>query len=121
METENEKIVGVRLPADSKIETDQQGNPVLVLHMHSARYLAAVLNGADLKAQKEAVRAEAEAQGTDMSTYMDWQLGCGGVVWTAKGGRVMVQRVEPGDLTPDDARALAQVLNEAADYSEGEK
>lgn len=121
METENEKIVGVRLPADSKIETDQQGNPVLVLHMQSARYLAAVLNGADLKAQKEAVRAEAEAQGTDMSTYMDWQLGCGGVVWTAKGGRVMVQRVEPGDLTPDDARALAQVLNEAADYSEGEK
>lgn len=119
METENQKLVGVRLPADSKIETDPNGNPVLVLHMQSARFLAAVLNGAHVTAQKEAVRAEAEAAGADMSTYLDWQLGGGGVVWTAKGGRVMVQRVEPGNLTPDDARALAQVLNEAADYAEG--
>lgn len=121
METENQKIVGVRLPADSEIETDPNGNPVLVLPMQSARFLASVLNGAHLTAQKEAVRAEAEAAGADMSTYMDWQLGCGGVVWTAKGGTVMVQRVEPGDLTPEDARTLAQVLNEAADYAEGEK
>ena len=119
METENQKIVGVRLPADSKIETDPQGNPVLVLHMQSARYLAAVLNGAHRKEEREAVRAEAEAQGADMSTYMDWQLGVGGVVWTAKGCPVMVQRVEPGDLAPEDARTLAQLLNEAADYAEG--
>lgn len=121
METENQKIVGVRLPADSKIEADTNGNPVLVLPMQSARFLASVLNGAHLTAQKEAVRAEAEAQGADMSTYMDWQLGCGGVVWTARNCPVMVQRVEPGDLTPEDARALAQVLNEAADYAEGEQ
>lgn len=116
---ETQRIVGVRLPADSKIETDPNGNPVLVLHMQSARYLAAVLNGAHLTAEKEAVREEAEQSGADMSTYLDWQLGGGGVVWTAKGGRVMVQRVEPGNLTPDDARSLALVLTMAADHAEG--
>lgn len=56
-----------------------------------------------------------------MSTYREWVMENNTIVWTAKGGRVMVQRVEPGDLTPGDARTLAQLLNEAADYAEGEK
>lgn len=43
----------------------------------------------------------------------------GPVVWTAPGGTVMVQRVEPGDLTPDDARDLAYALLAAANYAEG--
>lgn len=42
-------------------------------------------------------------------------------VWTAPGGRVMVQRIEPGDLTPDEARDAAHALLAAADYSEGEQ
>ncbi len=38
-------------------------------------------------------------------------------VWTAPGGRVMVQRVEPGDLTPDEANAFALAVLAAAKYS----
>ena len=37
-------------------------------------------------------------------------------VWTAPGGRVMVQRVEPGDLTPDEANAFALAVLAAAQY-----
>lgn len=40
-------------------------------------------------------------------------------VWTAPGGRVMVQRVEPGDLTPDEANAFALAVLAAAQYSGG--
>ena len=43
----------------------------------------------------------------------------GPVVWTAPGGLVMIQRLEPGDLTPAKARDLANILNAAADYAEG--
>lgn len=39
-------------------------------------------------------------------------------VWTAPGGRVMVQRIEPGDLTPDEARDFAHAVLAAANYSE---
>ncbi|WP_204338629.1 hypothetical protein, partial [Rhizobium ruizarguesonis] len=40
-------------------------------------------------------------------------------VWTAPGGTVMVQRIEPGDLTPEEARGIAHALLAAADYAEG--
>lgn len=40
-------------------------------------------------------------------------------VWTAPGGRIMVQRVEPGDLTPDEANAFALAVLAAAQYSGG--
>lgn len=39
-------------------------------------------------------------------------------VWTAPGGRVMVQRIEPGNLTPDEARDFAHTVLAAANYSE---
>lgn len=41
------------------------------------------------------------------------------VVWTAPGGRVMIQRIEPGELTPAQARAFALNILAAAAYSEG--
>ena len=41
----------------------------------------------------------------------------GPVVWTAPGGRIMVQRVEPGDFTPDEARFFALAVLAAAQYS----
>ena len=41
----------------------------------------------------------------------------GPVVWTAPGGLVMVQRVEPGDLTPDEAHFFALAVLAAAQYS----
>lgn len=44
----------------------------------------------------------------------------GPVVWTAPGGLVMVQRIEPGDLTPAEARDLANILNAAAEHAEKE-
>ena len=44
----------------------------------------------------------------------------GPVVWTAPGGLVMVQRVEPGDLTPAEARFFALAVLAAAQYSKGE-
>ncbi|HCG2982325.1 hypothetical protein ACL1CN_10390 [Corynebacterium striatum] len=39
-------------------------------------------------------------------------------VWTAPGSQIMVQRIEPGDLTPDEARGVAHALLAAANYSE---
>lgn len=41
-------------------------------------------------------------------------------VWTAPGGRIMVQRVEPGDLTPAEARFFALAVLAAAQYAKGE-
>ena len=41
-------------------------------------------------------------------------------VWTAPGGRVMVQRVEPGDLTPDEAHLFALAVLAAAQYAKEE-
>ena len=41
----------------------------------------------------------------------------GPIVWTVPGSRVMVQRVEPGDLTPDEARFFALTVLAAAQYS----
>lgn len=38
-------------------------------------------------------------------------------VWTAPGGRIMVQRVEPGDLTPDEAHFFALTVLAAAQYA----
>lgn len=42
----------------------------------------------------------------------------GPVVWTSPGGPVMIQRIEPGNLTPAQARVLADKITTAADYSE---
>lgn len=39
-------------------------------------------------------------------------------IWTAPDSTVMVQRIEPGDLTPEEAREVAHALLAAADYSE---
>ena len=39
-------------------------------------------------------------------------------IWTAPDSTVMVQRIEPGDLTPEEARGIAHALLAAADYSE---
>ena len=43
----------------------------------------------------------------------------GWVAWAARGSRVMLQRVEPGELTPTEARELAAALLAAADTAEG--
>ena len=43
----------------------------------------------------------------------------GPVVYTTPGGLIMVQRIEPGDLAPYEARQVAYALLAAADYSEG--
>lgn len=119
METENQKVIGLVLPEDYKITRDNHNRPVLVLTEYGANYIIRMFENAERTIVRDEVRGEAEAAGADMSTYLDWTLANNAIVWTAKGGRVMVQRVEPGDLTPGDARALAQVLNEAADYAEG--
>ena len=51
-----------------------------------------------------------------------WELDAEGrpVVWTAPGCSVMIQRIEPGDLTAAQARAFALNILAAADYSEGD-
>ena len=41
-------------------------------------------------------------------------------VWARPGGRVRVRRIEPGDLTPEEARGVAYALLAAANYSEEE-
>ena len=42
-------------------------------------------------------------------------------IWTAPDSIVMVQRIEPGDLTPEEAREVANALYAAADYSEADQ
>ena len=44
----------------------------------------------------------------------------GPIVWTAPGGTVMVQRVEPGDLTPEEAHFFALTVLAAAQYAKEE-
>lgn len=44
----------------------------------------------------------------------------GPLVWTAPGGLVMIQRIEPGELAPEDARTFAHNILAAADHSESE-
>lgn len=44
------------------------------------------------------------------------------IVWTAAGaGRVMIQRIEPGELTPEETRKVALALLAAANYTEQEQ
>ncbi|QNJ56916.1 hypothetical protein SEA_REINDEER_125 [Mycobacterium phage Reindeer] len=47
----------------------------------------------------------------------EWRYG-DSVVWTAPGGNVMVQNVEPGDLHPEQARMLGAWLLAAAAKAE---
>ena len=49
-----------------------------------------------------------------------WRMG-GVSVWTAPDSPVMVQNVEPGDLSPASSRQLAYALLAAADYAEKEQ
>lgn len=39
-------------------------------------------------------------------------------VWTAPDSVIIVQRIEPGNLTPNEARQVAYALLAAADYAE---
>lgn len=50
-------------------------------------------------------------------------LPCGPIgpsVWARPGGRVRVRRIEPGDLTPDEASFFAFAVLAAAQYAKGE-
>ncbi|CAB0639663.1 hypothetical protein CIP107575_00760 [Corynebacterium diphtheriae] len=47
--------------------------------------------------------------------------GAGPTMWTAVGGRVMIQRTEPADFSPNDARRFAQALMRMADIAEGKE
>lgn len=40
-------------------------------------------------------------------------------VWTAPDSPIMVQRIEPGELTPNETRGVAYSMLAAANYSEG--
>ena len=42
----------------------------------------------------------------------------GPIVWTAPDSTVMVQRIEPGDLTPDEAHFFALAVLAAAQYAQ---
>ena len=69
---------------------------------------------------------ESEPMSTDISEWVQYPDGSeslrrsGWIVWTAPGGLVMVQRLEPGELSPDDARTLASALLDAAEVAEGD-
>ena len=64
-----------------------------------------------------------ESNDQDISTPDEklW-LPCGPTgpsAWARPGGRVRVRRIEPGDLTPAEARFFALAVLAAANYSEG--
>lgn len=62
-----------------------------------------------------------ESNGSDdfVSDGKEWLPGGphGPSVWTAPDSTVMVQRVEPGDLTPDEAHFFALAVLAAAQYA----
>ena len=74
---------------------------------------------------KEGLLAPDLPQANDTSLPLptrSWVLDAEGspVVWSAPGTTVMIQRIEPGDLFPAQARRFALNILAAADYCEGE-
>ena len=63
---------------------------------------------------------EANAPGIFVPGGKGWRMGDVSV-WTAPDSLVMVQNVEPGDLSPASSRQLAYALLAAADYAEKEQ
>ena len=78
---------------------------------YTARDMARALDKAGLLARDDA----------QPSWIKEWRFmdGTGPIVWTSPNSPIMVQRIEPGELTPNEARKLARMLKEAAQYSEG--
>ena len=66
------------------------------------------------------VLPEPNSPNTIVSDYKRWNLGgdTGPSVRAVPGGRVVLQRVEPGDITPEDARRFAHALLAAANHAE---
>lgn len=89
----------------------------LVSDMHTARDVARRLDQAGLLAPD---LPEPNDPNIIVADGKSWLLDGpdSPVVWTVKGGRVMVQRIEPGNLTPDEARDFAHAVLAAANYSE---
>jgi len=56
-----------------------------------------------------------------MPDVLEWETPQDSVVWTSPGGRIMIQRIEPGGLAPEDARLFALSILAAADYAEKEQ
>ena len=48
----------------------------------------------------------------------EWSPGGAHSVWTVPGGQVMVKRIGPAGLTPEEAREVAHALLAAANYSQ---
>ena len=63
---------------------------------------------------------EANDPGIFVPSGKGWRMGDVSV-WTAPDSPVMVQNVEPGDLSPASSRQLAYALLAAADYAEKEQ
>lgn len=90
----------------------------------AALYIVLALDRAGLLAPDT---PEPDEQGKSGQFHMaEWlPLGTGlenPIVWTAAGaGRVMIQRIEPGELTPEGTRKVALALLAAANYAEEEQ
>lgn len=89
----------------------------LTLDTGNPHYLASALADAGLLAPE---LPEPSNPGIFVPNGAGWLPGGpdGPSVWTAPHGRIMVQRIEPGELTPDEARELALALLAAAERAE---
>lgn len=101
---------------------------------HAAKTIYKTLSGqyGDFRIPTDAAQALADAgllapdlpEPNDESIFVPngkgWLFGglYGPSVRTAPDSRIMVQRIEPGDLTPEEAREVAYALLAAANYAE---
>ena len=59
-----------------------------------------------------------------LENMVEWRpLACDprAVIWTTPHGTVMIQNIEPGDLTAKETQAVADALSEAAAYAAKEE
>ena len=80
-----------------------------------ARELAQALAGAGLLAPDLPEQSESTGRYAEWRALDDAQET---VIWTVPSGPVMVQNVEPGNLTTQQARKVAYALLAAANYAE---
>ena len=85
--------------------------------VHACDIMANALEAAGLLAPD---LPEANDPGIFVPGGKGWRMGDVSV-WTAPDSPVMVQNVEPGDLSPASSRQLAYALLAAADYAEKEQ
>lgn len=114
---------------EERIASGKKHNDELISRLNVEKKHAAKLKGIieslkiELGHARSAVALDIpEANDSDAAFVPEgkgWVLNVPGkpVIWSAPGGLVMIQRIEPGELTPAQARVFAANIIAAAEYA----